>query len=254
MSYLEIRNLRKSYAGPDGPVPVLGSVTLSLERGEFVSIFGPNGCGKSTLLSAVAGLTEIDAGSVTIDGVAPDRAKVGFVFQNYTESLFPWLRNVDNIGFALASSMPPKARRQRARDYVKQIGLDTLPLDKYPYECSGGERQLVALAREAIYEPDILLLDEPFASLDFDRRLAQQRNVLQTWERTRCTTLMVSHDLDEAIYMADRFVLLSRRPARIEAVYQIALPRPRRPEMLKDPEFLALRRPIFDRVMEVIQT
>ncbi len=254
MAYIEIKNICKSFTNPDnGSIQVLDNVNLELETGEFVAIFGPNGCGKTTLLNVVAGLTEFDNGSISIDNKEPSESKIGFVFQNYSDSLFPWLKNIDNIAFSLDSSEESKKQKHhRIRDYVKDIGLGELPLDKYPYQCSGGQQQLVALFRELIYKPDVLLMDEPFASLDYDRRITQQENLLKSWEKTKSTILFISHELDEAIFLADKIILLSQRPARIIDIYDIDLPRPRKIEMLEQEDFFKLKVPILKKFREVI--
>lgn len=254
MAYIEIKNIYKSFTNPDnGSIEVLDNVNLDLETGEFVAIFGPNGCGKTTLLNVVAGLTEFDNGSISIDNKKPSESKIGFVFQNYSDSLFPWLKNIDNIAFSLDSSKESKKQKhQKIRDYVKDIGLGEMPLDKYPYQCSGGQQQLVALFRELIYKPDVLLMDEPFASLDYDRRIKQQENLLKSWEKTKSTILFISHELDEAIFLSDRIILLSQRPARIIDIYDIDLPRPRKIEMLEQEAFFKLKVPILKKFREVI--
>lgn len=256
MPYIEITDISKSYVGPTGEAsPVLERFSLSVNRGELISIFGPNGCGKSTLLNIVADLLPPDSGSVSIDGKRAADARIGFVFQKYSESLFPWLRNVDNIAFSLdSSSGSRRVKRMAVRSFVKDMGLEALPLDQYPYQCSAGQQQLVALARELIYKPDVLLMDEPFVSLDYDRRLSQQEHLLNTWARTKSTILLVSHDIDEAIYLADRVVLLSQRPARIAAVFAVGLPRPRTIDTLASEAFFRLKAPILRAFMEIIRT
>ena len=254
MAYLEINEVSKSYQEPGKPaVPVLDRLSLSVGKGEFVSIFGPNGCGKSTLLNVVADLIHYEAGSILIGGRKPSESRIGFVFQKYGESLFPWLRNIDNIAFSLSSS--PGSRREKRNDvwtFVKEMGMEALPLERYPYQCSAGQQQLVALARELIYRPDVLLMDEPFVSLDYDRRLSQQENLLGTWAKTKSTILFVSHDLDEAIYLADRMILLSHRPAKIHASFDITLARPRTVATLASDEFFKIKAPILQAFREII--
>ena len=253
-SYIEISEISKIYRDTNGTaVPVLEAVNLNVNKGEFVSIFGPNGCGKTTLFNIIADLIPQNSGSIRIDGKKPGESKIGFVFQNYSESLFPWLKNIDNVGFALDPSAGNKPKKHKyIRDFLREMGMEEFPLDKYPYQCSAGQQQLVALARELIYQPDVLLMDEPFVSLDYDRRLSQQDYLLNTWSKTNTTILFISHEIDEAIYLSDRLILLSQRPCTIMASYDITLPRPRTIEMLVSEEFLALKVPILQAFREII--
>ncbi len=254
MAYININNLSKSYKETNGNnIQVLENISLDIKKGEFVAIFGPNACGKTTLINIIAGLIDFDKGSVTIDGKEPSKSKVGFVFQDYNDSLFPWFKNIDNIAFSLDSPFGSKKQRHEyIRNYVKEIGLEELPLDKYPYQCSGGQQQLVALIRELIYDPDVLLMDEPFASLDYDRRVSQQEHLLNSWHKTKSTILFVSHELEEAIFLADRLFLLSQRPASIVAIYDIGLPRPRNIQMFEQEAFFKLKVPILRKFREII--
>lgn len=254
MSYIEISDVSKSYSDPNGEsISVLAGTNLSVNKGEFISIFGPNGCGKSTLLNIIADLIPYDSGSILIGGKKSSESKIGFVFQNYSESLFPWLKNIDNIAFSLDSEpINKKQKKKLINDFIIKMGLEGLPLDKYPYQCSAGQQQLVALVRELIYQPDVLLMDEPFVSLDYDRRLSQQEHLLSTWEKTNSTILFISHEIDEAIYLADRLVLLSQRPCKIIKKFEIALPRPRTIDMLVSKEFYQLKEPILKTFREII--
>jgi len=254
VAHININSLYKSYEESDGEnIQVLNNINLKIGKGEFISVFGPNACGKTTLLNIIAGLIDFNKGSVTIDGKEPSKSKVGFVFQDYNDSLFPWLKNIDNIAFSLKSSFgPKKKRREYVCSYVKKMELEELPLGKYPYQCSGGQQQLVALIRELIYDPDVLLLDEPFASLDYDRRISQQEHLLKTWKKTKSTIVFVSHELDEAILLADRLILLSQRPATIVDIYDIGLPRPRSIELYEQEVFFKLKVPILHKFREII--
>ncbi len=254
MAYLEIRNINKSYQESNkGELQVLKDINLDVRKGELVSFFGPNGCGKSTLLNIIAGLIDYDKGEINIDGKKSVQSKIGFVFQDYSDSLFPWLKNIDNIAFSLDSSFGSKQNKHKyIRDFVVEMGLSQLPLDKYPYQSSAGQRQLVVLVRELIYKPDVLLMDEPFVSLDYDRRISQQEYLLWSWEKTNTTIILVSHEIDEAIFLSDRLVLLSQRPAQILDVFNIALPRPRKIEMLGHEEFFKLKVPILQKFMKII--
>jgi NitT/TauT family transport system ATP-binding protein len=254
MSYIEITNLNKTYSADEGSsIKVLKNINLDIQKGEFVTFFGPNGCGKSTLLNIVAGLIDYDSGTITINNKNPKDTKTGFVFQDYSESLFPWQRNIDNIAFSLDSSRGSKKKKHGyIKKYLKEIGLDELPINKYPYQSSAGQQQLVALVRELIYNPDVLLMDEPFVSLDYDRRISQQEFFLSSIQKTSTTILFVSHEIDEAIFLSDRLVLLSQRPASIINIFDITLPRPRKIELLGTEEFFKLKAPILKKFMEII--
>ena len=254
MAYIEIRDITKSYEESDGgKIQVLSEISFDIKKGEFVSIFGPNGCGKSTLLNIIADLLDCESGSVSIDGKQAVESKIGYVFQKYSESLFPWLKNIDNIAFSLGGSKKTKKQKhEQIKNFTEDMGLDNLPLGEYPYQCSAGQQQLVALVRELIYNPDVLLMDEPFVSLDYDRRISQQESLLQSWHKTKTTILFVSHEIDEAIYLADRLVLLSQRPAEIVDVFEIPLPRPRSVEMFQQEKFFNIKIPILRKFMKVI--
>jgi NitT/TauT family transport system ATP-binding protein len=252
--YIEIRGVSKAFADAGREqVTVVDDFSLEIDQGRFVALFGPNGSGKTTLLQLIAGLLPCDAGTIAIGGKPPEKARIGFVFQNYRESLFPWMTNLDNIAFSLGRAGSRGERRERTREFVAEMQLDDLPLDRYPYQCSGGQQQLVALLRELILRPDVLLMDEPFASLDYERRLAQYERVLASWDKTQTTVILVSHELDEAIYLADTVLLLSRRPATICGAFEVPLPRPREPELLETEVFFELRRPVLQHFLEIIR-
>lgn len=218
---LMIRQLRKRYGG----VPVLGGIDLQVAAGEIVAVVGPSGCGKSTLLRLLAGLDtryqgEVRVGDLLVCGPNP---AVGMVFQE--PRLFPWLSVADNVAFGLTDR-----RSERARDLVQEtlaiVGLAEFA-DALPKHLSGGMAQRTALARALVTEPQVLLLDEPFSALDAFTRLRLQDHLLAAWSRYRPTLLLVTHDLDEAAYLADRVVLLSERPSRVQDVRAVLLPRPR---------------------------
>lgn len=254
MPYIDICGVSKSFAIGEGePVRVVDGLSLGIERGRFVALLGPNGSGKTTLLHLIAGLLPCDAGSIRIGGKPPTEARIGFVFQNYRESLFPWMTNLDNIAFPLGSAGSRSERRRQVREFVAEMQLTDLPLNRYPYQCSGGQQQLIALLRELILKPDVLLLDEPFASLDYDRRLTQYARVLASWAKTGTTVILVSHELDEAIYLSDSVLLLSKRPASVHGVFEVPLPRPRELELLESEAFFQLRRPVLKHFLEIIR-
>lgn len=249
--FLNIDSLYKSYkAIRNGPtsIPALANLSLSLQQGEFVSIFGPNGCGKTTLLNIVAGIVNPDSGEVTIDSKHPQNARVGYVVQRYPESLYPWLKAIDNIAFPLElQGIRKKDRRGITRDLLKTLDL-RIPENAYPYELSGGQKQLVAIARALLYEPDILLMDEPFSALDYSTRAYMQMKIQEIWTKTGITFLFVSHEIEEAIYMADRVVVLSSIPARVLVDLEVPLTRPRKRDAVLNPVFLDVKRQILNNI------
>ena len=217
-------------------------VTLDIAPGEFVCLLGPSGCGKSTLLGALAGHLAPSAGSLNIDGQpvhGPDPSR-GLVFQQHT--LFPWLRVLDNVAFGLKMKGVPRAERHRqAQALLDSVGLAGFE-NCYPAQLSGGMQQRVEIARVLINHPRVLLMDEPFGALDALTRVKMQQLLLEVWERIRTTVVFVTHDIDEALFLADRILVMSARPGRI--VEQLVLPfaRPRAPALLTDPGFVARKR------------
>jgi len=245
VAFLQIDNLRKAYPRSDGSpiaLPVLEGMDLSVKEGEFVALFGPNGCGKSTLLHIVAGILNPDAGSVRINGKHPREAKIGFVLQNYRDSLFPWLTGLANIAFPLElQGIAQKERYGRARSTLDRLGLD-LPVHQYPYQMSGGQQQMVAIARAIIDRPDILLMDEPFSALAYQTRLYTHMELQRIWLETQTTTVFISHEIDEALLLADRVVLMSQLPARILDVVEVGMGRPRSTDIVATDQFMQLKR------------
>ena len=208
-------------------VIALQDMTIDIDAGEFVAVIGPSGCGKTTFLNIVAGFEFQTAGQITIDGKTisgpgPDR---GVVFQDY--ALFPWLSVLHNVRYGLVErGIGRRQADETATRWLKQVGLEAFG-NKYPHELSGGMRQRVALIRVLANEPKILLMDEPFAALDALTRSVLQKELLALWERTHQTVVFVTHNVDEAIYLADRMVIMSHRPSRVKEVVTIELERPR---------------------------
>jgi nitrate ABC transporter ATP-binding subunit len=248
--YFEAWNLQKAYPTRTGRSVVVRDFTLRMRRGEFVCIIGHSGCGKSTVLSMVAGLNSITDGGVIldgreIDGAGPDR---GVVFQ--APCLLPWMTALENVMLGVNQVYPhaPKAqRRQIARYYLHRVGLDHA-LDKKPSELSGGMRQRVGLARAFALAPKMLLLDEPFGMLDKLTKFELQQVLLELWNRERLTAMMVTHDVDEAIFLADRVVCMTNGPeAEIGEILEIPFPRPRsRAALLESGEYYLLREHLID--------
>lgn len=220
---------------------MVADVSLNIKSGEFVTLFGPNGCGKSTLLSIIAGLEKSDSGSITIEGTARNNQRIGFVFQNYNESMLPWRTVGGNVEIALeALGIPKNERRSDAMQLLETVGLGN-KYDEYFHSLSGGMKQLTAICRAFAQSPDILLLDEPFSALDYSATRYMETELLRIWEKRGCTAICVSHDIDEAIFLADRVVALSPRPAAIRGIIQVDLPRPRSQDMLTSEKFFTLR-------------
>ncbi|MDK2876822.1 MAG: sulfonate transport system ATP-binding protein [Archaeoglobaceae archaeon] len=239
---LQIRNIRKSFDTHEKRLLVLDGISFDVREGEFISILGPSGCGKSTLLRIIAGLEKQDEGEVLlrgkrIKGPGQDRA---MVFQDY--ALFPWRTVLGNILFGLEiRKIPKKEALEKAIRFIKLVGLEGFE-KSYPHELSGGMRQRVALARALVCEPEILLMDEPLSALDAQTRNLMQVELVRIWNETKKTIIYVTHNIEEAVYMADRIAVLSRRPAKLLDLVEVNLERPR-DRFSK--EFIDLRARIF---------
>lgn len=239
------KNLEKSFKKHKEILKVLDGISLEIKAGEFLSFFGPNGCGKTTFLNIVAGLLAPDKGEIKIGGKLPKEAKVGFVFQNYSEALFPWRTALGNVEFGLEmAGVLKEKRREVAGKFLAKIGMH-VHKDKYIAELSGGMKQKTAIARALVCQPDIWLFDEPFSSLDWQTTLDMMQEVQKLWWESRKTTLFVSHYIEEAIWLADRVVIFSKRPARISGIVEVNLSRPRTLEMLQSEEFFKLRNEVL---------
>ena len=234
---LAIAGLSKRF----GESVVYDGFDLELPRDRFTAIFGPNGCGKSTLINLVAGLMPRDAGVVTFGGRPIAEARLSYVFQNYREALFPWLLAMGNIEYPLKLAGIGRAeRRRRVEAIVDEFNI-RIDLNRYPYELSGGQQQTISILRAVITEPEILFLDEPFSALDYELTLLMREQLQAIVQRRRMTTILVSHDLDEAVQLADQVLLLTRRPTRVADVIAVELPRPRTIEILTNPDFVSAK-------------
>jgi NitT/TauT family transport system ATP-binding protein len=226
-----------------GRVQALGPMDLDIDDGEFVTIVGPSGCGKSTFLRIVAGLIPPSAGTIEL-AVRDPRHATAMVFQDY--SIYPWKKVLDNVRFGLdIAGVPKREGNDRARRYLARLGLADRE-DSYPATLSGGMRQRVAIARALAVEPEILLMDEPFAALDAQLRQVLQDELLDLWQADRRTVVFVTHSLEEAILLADRVVVMSARPGRIIETQTVPFPRPRHTDIRNTPEFAAMQARMWD--------
>ncbi len=223
-NFLSINRLSKEYKGKN-PLIVFKDFNLNISKGDIHCIFGPNGCGKSTLMNIIAGIDNDWDGKVLIDGHQPVPGSVGFLFQDYKTSLFPWLNCIDNMTFKyILNGTNQLQRNEIANKLVSELGLN-LNLKKYPYEYSGGQQQLIALARALCDSPNILIMDEPYSALDANMRINIRNKSLQILQKLNLTVLMVSHNLEDCIYCADKVTFLSNVPAKIIKTIEIPLDR-----------------------------
>ncbi len=238
---LEVNHLCKTYPSNQGDVEALRDINFQIHRREFVCVIGPSGCGKSSLIRTLAGLETISSGEILIDGKAiqgpgPDR---GMVFQGYT--LFPWLTVKKNVMFGLEMQGKPQSEAESdALLWIELVGLDKF-VDAYPHQLSGGMKQRVAIARSLATQPRILLMDEPFGALDAQTRSQMQTHLLDIWKNIDITVLFITHDLDEAIFLADRILVLKAHPGEVQELIEVPVPRPRHLGQLTSEEFLATR-------------
>jgi NitT/TauT family transport system ATP-binding protein len=238
---LEVRDLGKRFRSQQGETEALRGINFSVRRREFVCVIGPSGCGKSTLIRILAGLESHTSGDVLLDGkpVKGPGQDRGMVFQGY--SLFPWLTVKQNVMFG--PQIKGEGRDQASRDaqlWLELVGLEKFA-DAYPHQLSGGMRQRVAIARALVNQPRILLMDEPFGALDAQTRTKMQSHLIDIWRNIDVTVLFITHDLDEAIYLADRILVLKAHPGEVQEVIEVPVPRPRSPGQFNTAEFLATK-------------
>ena len=247
---LKIDNVRKVFSTRNGEMVALNGVNLDIYENEFICVVGPSGCGKSTLLNIIAGLTDATSGTVycngkAVSGTGTDR---GVVFQQY--ALFPWLTVKKNVMFALEmKGVKGKQAQDLAMQYLAKVDLEKFA-DHYPKELSGGMKQRVAIARAYAADPEVLLMDEPFGALDAQTRTQLQSELLETWERDQKTCFFITHDVDEAIILAQRVIIMSARPGRIKDIVDIDFPYPRTQETKMTPRFLELKNHIWSQVYQ----
>ncbi len=246
---MTIRGLRKTF----NDAVVYDNFGVDLPLGQFISIFGPNGCGKSTLINMISGLMPMDAGEVLYDGQIISETRISYVFQNYREALFPWLKAIDNIHYPLSvMGVPRKERRDRVEKLLADFEV-RIDLDAYPYALSGGQQQAVSILRALVTEPEVLFLDEPFSALDYEMTMFMRAQLQKIFMKTKTTMLLVSHDLDEAIELADKVVLLTRRPTKVAEIVDVDLPWPRNLEVTTGENFMTLKRHCLDRFWQEVK-
>lgn len=245
-SDIKVDNVVLRYGHGDNAVLALDGISFQVERNEFCVIVGPSGCGKSSLLYLIAGLEDRTDGMIRVGGKpvtepGPDR---GMVFQAYT--LFPWLTVAENVEYGpKRKGIAPAARKDIVDHFLSEVGLAKFA-KHYPAQLSGGMKQRVAIARALANDPEVLLMDEPFGALDSQTRHSMQKLLLKVWDHTKKTVLFVTHDIDEAILLADRVFVMSGRPGQIKKEIRVDIPRPRSMDLVMEPDFIAMKREILD--------
>lgn len=239
---LKVESLTKTFNTGNGPKTVLDNISFQMYRREFTSIIGPSGCGKSTTVRLLAGLEMPDSGKILVNDKLVDGPgiKRGMVFQGYT--LFPWLTVLENVMYGLLRKRERKEEaKKKALEWIHLIGLDEFE-DSYPSQLSGGMKQRVAIARSLATNPEMLLMDEPFGALDAQIRAKMQSYLLQIWQKVNISIVFITHDLDEAVYLSDRIIVLDANPGRVAEVIEVPVPRPRTPDQFLSPQFLATKK------------
>lgn len=247
---VKIDHVEKIYDGRKGKMIALNGVDLDIMENEFICVVGPSGCGKSTLLNIIAGLLEPTSGAVYVDGkkVEGTGTERGVVFQQY--ALFPWLTVMKNVMFGLKlKGLKDEEAKEIAMKYIKMVQLEDF-VDSYPKELSGGMKQRVAIARAYAVQPEVLLMDEPFGALDAQTRTQLQSELITTWQEEKKTCFFITHDVEEAIILATKVIVMSARPGRIKTIIDINLPYPRTQELKMSKEFLELKAKIWGEVYQ----
>ncbi|WP_404289074.1 ABC transporter ATP-binding protein [Glutamicibacter arilaitensis] len=253
---LSVRGLKKVYHTDGGDIEAVRDLTFDLGRGELVCLVGPSGSGKTTLLKCIAGLLGATSGEVLLDGqkVTGPPKKMAVVFQEYGRSLFPWLRVADNVELPLKNAGVPKAERKKlVEDALEAVGLSHVPRS-YPWQLSGGMQQRVAIARAVAYQPEVLLMDEPFAAVDAQTRADLEDLIRSVWKKLGVTVLFVTHDIDESIYLGERVIILSSSPTVVQEDISIDLPAERdQLETRSLPRFTELRHHVYAEIQKAKQ-
>ena len=244
-THITIRGLTKRFQD----ATIYDNFDLDIPKGKIVSVFGPNGCGKSTLINMIAGILPCDSGQILFEGKEARETRIGYVFQNYREAVFPWLRAIDNIRYPLQYLNLSKAEQQSRMDRLMESFDVKLDLQRYPYQMSGGQQQLVSIMRALVVDPEVLFLDEPFSALDYEMVMFLRERLQKVLVERRTTTLLVSHDLDEAVLLADEVLLLTKRPTRVAENLPFDVPRPRTADTTLSPAFITTK----TRALEIFQ-
>lgn len=236
--FVSVQGLCKSF----GEIVLYDNFNLNLSNHQLVSVFGPNGCGKSTLINMISGLTPFDRGEIRIHDKPIRRARIGYVFQNYRDALLPWLSAYDNIAYPLrVKGVPEQECRDRVERLISTFNIQ-LDLKRYPYSFSGGQQQLISIMRALVADPEVLFLDEPFSALDFETTLFVRDKLQEIFMATSIPMFMVVHNLEEAVFLADTILLLSKRPTQLVEQVSFKAPRPRTLDTLSSPEFIEVSR------------
>jgi NitT/TauT family transport system ATP-binding protein len=250
---LSVRGVQKIYSTPTGGVEAVRNLTFDLRKGEFACLVGPSGSGKTTLLKCISGLLAPTSGEVVLDGKVVDGPprNMALVFQEYGRSLYPWLRVADNVEMPLKVARVPKdERRRRVEEALEAVGLAHVPTS-YPWQLSGGMQQRVAIARAIAYQPEVLLMDEPFAAVDAQTRADHEDHVRSVWAKLGLTILFVTHDIDESVYLGERVIVLSSSPTVILEDLKVDLPEHRdQLETRSDARFVELRHHVYEQIQK----
>ena len=236
-THITVRGLTKRFEGGT----LYENFDLDIPKGKIISIFGPNGCGKSTLINMMSGIMPYDSGQILFEGKEVRESRIGYVFQNYREAVFPWLRARDNIRYPLQFLGLSRAECDARVESLLASFDVKLDLNRYPYEMSGGQQQLVSIMRALVVDPEVLFLDEPFSALDYEMTLFLRDRLQKVLIERQTTTLLVSHDLDEAVCLADIVLLLTKRPTHVSEIVPFDAPRPRTVDTTVTPEFVRVK-------------
>jgi NitT/TauT family transport system ATP-binding protein len=244
-THITIRGLTKRFEG----ATIYENFDLDIPKGKIISVFGPNGCGKSTLINMISGILPYDAGQILFEGKEARDTRIGYVFQNYREAVFPWMRAIDNIRYPLQYLDLPKGEQQARLDRLVESFEVQFDLNRYPYQMSGGQQQLVSIMRALVVDPEVLFLDEPFSALDYEMVMFLRGRLQKVLTERNVTTLLVSHDLDEAVLLADEVLLLTKRPTQVAERLAFEAPRPRTADTTVAAEFIGVK----TRALEIFQ-
>lgn len=244
-THITVRGLVKRFDG----VTVYDHFDLDIPKGKITSVFGPNGCGKSTLINMISDILPYDSGQILFEGKEARETRIGYVFQNYREAVFPWMKAIDNIRYPLQFLDLTKAERQERLDRIVSAFDVPFDLNRYPYQMSGGQQQLVSIMRALVVEPEVLFLDEPFSALDYEMVMFLRGILQKVLKEREVTTLLVSHDLDEAVLLADEVLLLTKRPTQVAERLVFDAPRPRSADTTVTPAFVQTK----TRALEIFQ-